>query len=434
MENVPPSPEVKLESEDRGLKRRDPQPPIFPAPRDDVWNLPGRLRINPSLWDKDDVAHWLHWAQKECSLRRLENENFEMNGRALCLLTKEDFRRRCPSSGDVLYEVLQCVKQQRRSVAPHSPKAPTSAELNPRIPAPQSAALKVQELTANSGVRVIHVIGPAVEATKRGSSESPSPVADISPSLKHNRGACASPPTTERCLEGSASSDQEPLNLSSRDKAQSPRAAGPLPGETAVRCVKETCLRFRLNSLDSRCPHLATSQAPIVRCVAHSPKLYSESVDDGARLSLERSQLTISHLSGPERVQNLLLLLVRPKVLATHLQCPTSRLLCDFMYQLLCDPQYQDYIRWESRDSHTFRVVDPNGLARLWGRQKNRVNMTYEKMSRAMRHYYKLDVMRKVRGQKHLFRCVVAPCCLPAASLSSRSSQVPQNASGNQAT
>ncbi|AWP09747.1 putative transcription factor ETV7 isoform 2 [Scophthalmus maximus] len=84
--------------------------------QEDLWHLPGRLRINPSLWDKEDVAHWLHWAQKEYSLRRPEKERFVMNGRALCLLTKEDFRRRCPCSGDVLYEILQCVKQPRRAV------------------------------------------------------------------------------------------------------------------------------------------------------------------------------------------------------------------------------------------------------------------------------------------------------------------------------
>lgn len=115
------------------------------------------LGINPSLWDKDDVAHWLHWAQKEYSLRRPEKGRFEMNGRALCLLTKEDFRRRCPSSGrvclqkesvlaafmpfmffictplllfpagDVLYEILQCVKQQRKSVVCDPPTSPPLA-------------------------------------------------------------------------------------------------------------------------------------------------------------------------------------------------------------------------------------------------------------------------------------------------------------------
>ncbi|CAN9516061.1 unnamed protein product [Ophioblennius macclurei] len=99
---------------------------VNPPIQEDLWHLPGRLRINPSLWDKEDVAHWLHWAQREYSLRRPERGHFEMNGRALCLLTKEDFRRRCPSSGDVLYEILQCVKQQRRSLV-SDPSHPGSA-------------------------------------------------------------------------------------------------------------------------------------------------------------------------------------------------------------------------------------------------------------------------------------------------------------------
>ena len=35
---------------------------------------------------------------------------------------------------------------------------------------------------------------------------------------------------------------------------------------------------------------------------------------------------------------------------------------------------------------------------------QNRHNMTYEKMSRALRHYYKLNIIKKERGQKLLFR------------------------------
>uniref|UniRef100_A0A673BF74 ETS variant transcription factor 7 n=1 Tax=Sphaeramia orbicularis TaxID=375764 RepID=A0A673BF74_9TELE len=190
------------------------------------------VRINPSLWDKEDVDHWLHWAQKEYSLRRPEKGRFEMNGRALCLLTKEDFRRRCPSSGkmslcestlvfstgDVLYEILQCVKQQRRTVVCEPPKS-------------------------------------------------------------------------------------------------------------------------------------------------------------------------TGHLHSPQQ---------------TKLVSPECRLLWDYVYQLLCDERYQEYIRWEDQDSLVFRVVDPNGLARLWGNHKT--NMTYEKMSRALRHYYKLNIIKKERGQKLLFR------------------------------
>lgn len=44
--------------------------------------------------------------------------------------------------------------------------------------------------------------------------------------------------------------------------------------------------------------------------------------------------------------------------------------------------------------------------------QQNRDNMTYEKMSRALRHYYKLNVIKKERGQKLLFRSVPPNACL----------------------
>lgn len=55
--------------------------------------------IQPSLWSKDDVIHWLRWAEKEYSLRQTDENKFELNGKALCILTKEDFRYRAPSSG-----------------------------------------------------------------------------------------------------------------------------------------------------------------------------------------------------------------------------------------------------------------------------------------------------------------------------------------------
>lgn len=40
------------------------------------------------------------------------------------------------------------------------------------------------------------------------------------------------------------------------------------------------------------------------------------------------------------------------------------------MYQLLSDRRYEPYIRWEDREAKVFRVVNPNGLAQLWGNHK----------------------------------------------------------------
>uniref|UniRef100_A0A5F4VW76 Transcription factor ETV6 n=1 Tax=Callithrix jacchus TaxID=9483 RepID=A0A5F4VW76_CALJA len=192
-----------------------------------ICKLPGRLRIQPTLWSREDVLHWLHWAEQEYSLPRTAEHRFEMNGRALCILTKDDFRHRAPSSGDVLYELLQYIKTQRQALV-----------------------------------------------------------------------------------------------------------CGPFFGGD-----------FRL-------------QMP----TQHSPVL-------------------------PE----------------------DCRLLWDYVYQLLLDTRYEPYIRWEDKDAKIFRVVDPNGLARLWGNHKNQMNMTYEKMSRALRHYYKLNIIKKEPGQKLLFQFLKTP-------------------------
>ncbi|XP_038235600.1 transcription factor ETV7 isoform X3 [Dermochelys coriacea] len=192
-----------------------------PISEGEIFKLPGRLRIQPSLWSKDDVIHWLRWAEKEYSLRQTDESKFELNGKALCILTKEDFRYRAPSSGDVLYELLQYIKTQRRAL----------------------------------------VCSPLFNSPFR-----------------------------------------------------------------------------------------------------------------------EATQMQIQ--SHPE----------------------DCRLLWDYVYQLLSDSRYEPYIKWEDKEAKIFRVVDPNGLARLWGNHKNRVNMTYEKMSRALRHYYKLNIIKKEPGQKLLFR------------------------------
>ncbi|XP_015343123.1 transcription factor ETV7 isoform X3 [Marmota marmota marmota] len=216
-----------------------------------ICKLPGRLRLQPALWSREDVLHWLRWAEQEYSLPRTPERGFQLNGRALCILTKDDFRRRAPGSGDVLYELLQFIKTQRRAL----------------------------------------VCRPFLLGTCRQRTRPGLPQAPEEPGCR-TRGVCSFP--------------------------RMPRA--PIDGRIA-----------------------------------------------------------------------------------------DCHLLWDYVYQLLRDARYEPYVRWEDKDAKVFRVVDPNGLARLWGNQKNRVNMTYEKMSRALRHYYKLNIIRKEPGQKLLFRFLKTP-------------------------
>lgn len=83
-----------------------------------------------------------------------------------------------------------------------------------------------------------------------------------------------------------------------------------------------------------------------------------------------------------------------------------GRLLWDFLQQLLNDSsqRYSHYIAWKNRETGVFKITDPAGLARLWGIQKNHPSMNYDKMSRALRYYYRVNILRKVQGERHCYQ------------------------------
>lgn len=86
-------------------------------------------------------------------------------------------------------------------------------------------------------------------------------------------------------------------------------------------------------------------------------------------------------------------------------------MLWDFLQQLLNDrnQKYSDLIAWKCRDTGVFKIVDPAGLAKLWGIQKNHLSMNYDKMSRALRYYYRVNILRKVQGERHCYQFLRNP-------------------------
>lgn len=95
--------------------------------------------------------------------------------------------------------------------------------------------------------------------------------------------------------------------------------------------------------------------------------------------------------------------------------------LWQFLLQLLREQGNGHIISWTSRDGGEFKLVDAEEVARLWGLRKNKTNMNYDKLSRALRYYYDKNIIRKVSGQKFVYKFVsypeVARCstedCLP---------------------
>jgi ETS domain-containing protein Elk-4 len=52
-------------------------------------------------------------------------------------------------------------------------------------------------------------------------------------------------------------------------------------------------------------------------------------------------------------------------------------------------------------------LLDAEAVARLWGIRKGKPNMNYDKLSRALRYYYDKNIIKKVIGQKFVYRFVM---------------------------
>ncbi|KAK3596166.1 hypothetical protein CHS0354_000196 [Potamilus streckersoni] len=78
--------------------------------------------------------------------------------------------------------------------------------------------------------------------------------------------------------------------------------------------------------------------------------------------------------------------------------------LWEFLWNLLRDPRFNpSYICWENEAEGKFRIVKSKELAKLWGSKKGNAKMTYEKLSRAMRYYYKGKVLAPVIGKRLVY-------------------------------
>ncbi|GFS75748.1 ETS homologous factor [Nephila pilipes] len=79
--------------------------------------------------------------------------------------------------------------------------------------------------------------------------------------------------------------------------------------------------------------------------------------------------------------------------------------LWEFIRDLLLNPATNpSMIRWERREDGIFKFVQSDKVARLWGDRKQNPRMTYEKLSRAMRYYYKSQILLPVFGRRLVYK------------------------------
>ncbi|XP_045526333.1 ets DNA-binding protein pokkuri [Pieris brassicae] len=326
-------------------------PPLSPL-GDAKAQLPAGLPPEPRLWTREDVAVFLKWCEREFDLPNFDMDLFQMNGKALCLLTKTDLGERCPGAGDVLHNVLQMLVRDAAILGrvPSSPVTPTARNA-PYPPSPHSHPPTPTWAVADS-FHHFHSAAAAAAAQPNSVTLSPAPSVDSSGSPQRGETISYAPSYAPPVPTQTGSSGSNPS-----DSDEDAKFAPP--------------------------PHSPKDALP-------SPAPQSHAAPQHSHFRTQHREFFPNDM--PESNTN-------------------GRLLWDFLQQLLNDPtqRYTNYIAWKNRDTGVFKIVDPAGLAKLWGIQKNHLSMNYDKMSRALRYYYRVNILRKVQGERHCYQFLRNP-------------------------
>ncbi|XP_066999728.1 ets DNA-binding protein pokkuri [Anabrus simplex] len=345
--------------------QRTPMSPLL----DFKMHLPTSLASDPRVWSREDVTTFLKWCEREFDLPHFDMDMFQMNGKAICLLTKGDLAERSPGAGDVLHNVLQLLVRDAQTLQrclPSSPVTPTSRHPYPLSPhhmgSPHPSTPNWYLLSASG----TDVQTPSLaNIVHQGNSVTLSPA----PSVDSQSG---SPQHTDHNAASSYHSGSNGSNQSDTDEDS---------------YQENGTNGLQTSSSPPFTPTMTTSVSSLPQ--PQSPNRENHNPITNGFRPVAREFFPSE---APEPNTN-------------------GRLLWDFLQQLLNDPtqRYSNYIAWKNRDTGVFKIVDPAGLAKLWGIQKNHLSMNYDKMSRALRYYYRVNILRKVQGERHCYQFLRNP-------------------------
>ncbi|ODM94663.1 Ets DNA-binding protein pokkuri [Orchesella cincta] len=313
-----------------------------------------------------------------------------MLGKALCLLTKADLESRVPCSGDVIHNSLQLLMTSGDSpLTPHTP-----------------SSLRIPQLGVNGKGVTWSITDLQQYAAAQQQQATTSVTLSPAPSLD---GQAGSPQD-----HGNGQTSQHLSSASS-----STGSGGPPSDDSEYDSVGES---------PERSPPIQSMSPP----PSHSNSTNNHSANGGhhhhhshhhsnSTNGASNGASTIAANSNGNGAANVTAKSsFSPGSKLTNGAAGTAeageynnngRLLWDFLQQLLNDPaqRYSNFIAWKNVDTGIFKIVDPPGLARLWGIQKNHLSMNYDKMSRALRYYYRVNILRKVQGERHCYQFLRNP-------------------------
>ncbi|KAM4564938.1 protein c-ets-2-A-like [Fundulus diaphanus] len=319
---------------------------------------------DPILWSEWEVNHWLDWCQAEFGLHCLGSDLRGLQGSELCGLDRETFLGMMSdyTAGEILWEHLETMRGENEdncSTSLTSCKGPCYFQLQPHREN-YSDYIKDHSDKQNSQIHY-----HAAENTHLHTLESVS--------AQHEGYTLVKTEDPRRTI-GAALLIPE---IQSNGETHSGGSTTPSRNSATVSFLAWTPPQ---NQLEPPIEDCVPDDAFVLQQKHRNFKDYVGSKTDVGKAVIPAAILAGYTGSGPIQ-------------------------LWQFLLELLTDRSCQSCISWTG-DGWEFKLTDPDEVALLWGKRKNKPKMNYEKLSRGLRYYYDKNIIRKTAGKRYVYRFV----------------------------
>uniref|UniRef100_A0A3Q4HHG8 Protein C-ets-1-like n=1 Tax=Neolamprologus brichardi TaxID=32507 RepID=A0A3Q4HHG8_NEOBR len=337
---------------------------------------------DPRLWSKWEVNHWLDWCQAEFGLCCLGSDLRGLDGSELCGLDQEAFLGLLSDStaGEILWEHLETMRRGDSTF--------------------------IEKHRISFLATLFSII--AQEWRRIQNSEILNGQFSLHSPFSHQY----------HPSESSDLHDLEPMSVQhgGHYPAYSQRGSSNISSATNLQFDMTTQLSWQtsLDSVSNVCPGTGSEVESVLGDESAAVGTQSwaaphhdvqpvmeESMSENAFM-LPQQQRNFRECAGSKT--DLETAVIPVAVLAGYTGSGPIQL-WQFLLELLTDRSCQSCISWTG-NGWEFKLTDPDEVALLWGRRKNKPKMNYEKLSRGLRYYYDKNIIRKTAGKRYVYRFV----------------------------
>ncbi|XP_063058978.1 protein C-ets-2 [Engraulis encrasicolus] len=345
---------------------------------------------DPYKWSRQHVMKWLHWAASEFSLTNVNFFKFDMDGRELCHLGRDNFLELAPDFvGEILWEHLdQMMKACQDKI---------------------ESTVLTQAMQAVPTWMTKDIVGFGLEDSQSSFQVPDSSLLRELFEAPDETTATASVPTAEPEYSMFAKPQLSTVNIGYISRSQEYAMTPLTPAISKHISSLEQSSMDSLDGLDGVRPESMLRSWGSQSSLADMQRVPSQdSFDDeysAAPFGKPKEGLSFKDyvLGRNEPVEK-----GKPVIPAAVLAGFTGSgpiQLWQFLLELLTDQTCQSVIGWTG-DGWEFKLTDPDEVARRWGRRKNKPKMNYEKLSRGLRYYYDKNIIHKTPGKRYVYRFV----------------------------